>query len=122
MFKKLFYKEDGFTLVELLVTIAILAVLFGITTLTLGGIGANAQTTVNNAEVAIVQSALDIHMARFNLAAVTAHVSSCLVGTEVIDAVTTLTTSEYLRSKTACAYSWSVDGAVTQTAASCVCP
>ena len=46
MFKKLFTKEDGFTLVELLVTIAILAVLFGITTLTLSGVGANAQSTV----------------------------------------------------------------------------
>ena len=44
MFKKLFTKEDGFTLVELLVTIAILAVLFGITTLTLSGVGANAQS------------------------------------------------------------------------------
>ena len=59
MFKNFHETEGGFTLVELLVTIAILAVLFGIVTLTLSGVGANAQTTVCAAEVAVVQSAVD---------------------------------------------------------------
>ena len=63
MFKKLFTQEEGFTLVELLVTIAILAVLFGITTLTLSGVGADAQTTVMRCEFAVVQSAIDIYIA-----------------------------------------------------------
>lgn len=35
-------QEGGFTLVELLVTIAILGVLFGIVTLTLGGLTTDA--------------------------------------------------------------------------------
>jgi len=63
MFKKLFKAEGGFTLVELLVTIAILAVLFGITTLTLSGVGSNAEATVRIAECAVVQSAADIYLA-----------------------------------------------------------
>ncbi len=60
MFKKLFYKEDGFTLVELLVTIAIVSILFGITTLSLSGIATKAQTDMCANEVFIVQSAIDI--------------------------------------------------------------
>ena len=56
-------QEGGFTLVELLVTIAILALLFGIATLTLSGVGANAQTEVCAAEYHVVQSAIDIYMA-----------------------------------------------------------
>ena len=63
MFSKLFKSEGGFTLVELLVTIAILGVLFGIVTLTLSGVGANAEDSVKIAECAVVQSAADIWLA-----------------------------------------------------------
>jgi len=63
MFKKYFNAEEGFTLVELLVTIAILAVLFGIVTLTLSGVGDDAEGSVMVAECAVVQSALDIYLA-----------------------------------------------------------
>ncbi len=63
MFNKLFKAEGGFTLVELLVTIAILGVLFGIVSLTLTGVGANAETTVKTAECGLVQSAVDIWLA-----------------------------------------------------------
>ena len=63
MFNKLFKSEGGFTLVELLVTIAILGVLFGIVTLTLSGVGSDAQDAVCDAEEAVVQSAIDIWMA-----------------------------------------------------------
>ncbi len=63
MFSKLFKSEGGFTLVELLVTIAILGVLFGIVTLTLSGVGTNAEATVKIAECAVVQSAADIWLA-----------------------------------------------------------
>ena len=63
MFTNLFKQEGGFTLVEILVTIALLAMLFGIATLALGGVGANAQTDVCAAEYHVVQSAIDIYMA-----------------------------------------------------------
>ena len=63
MFKHLFNDEGGFTLVELLVTIAILGVLFGIVTLTLSGVGSDAEATVIVAECGVVQSAADIHLA-----------------------------------------------------------
>ncbi len=63
MFRKFFEAEEGFTLVELLVTIAILAVLFGIVTLTLSGVGDNAEDAVTIAECAVVQSAMDIWLA-----------------------------------------------------------
>ncbi len=63
MFKKLFESEGGFTLVELLVTIAILAILFGMTTLTLSGVATTAQADVCLAEEHVVQSAIDIWMA-----------------------------------------------------------
>ncbi len=63
MFTKLFKSEGGFTLVELLVTISILGVLFGIVTLTLTGVGSDAQDSVCASETHLVQSALDVWMA-----------------------------------------------------------
>lgn len=63
MKKKLYRAEGGFTLVELLVTIAILAVLFGVVTLSLTGIGDDAENTTALAECGVVQSAADIYLA-----------------------------------------------------------
>jgi prepilin-type N-terminal cleavage/methylation domain-containing protein len=63
MIKQFFKEEDGFTLVELLVTIAILAVLFGIVTLTLSNVGSDAEDAVIIAECGVVQSAADIYLA-----------------------------------------------------------
>lgn len=65
-------EEGGFTLIELLVTIAILGVLFGIVTLTLGGLSTNATANSCTAELAVVQSAVDIYMAANLLSAVPA--------------------------------------------------
>ena len=108
MFKKLFYKEDGFTLVELLVTIAILAVLFGITTLTLSGVGANAKTEVCKAEKSVVQSAIDIYLAA-DAATVTEETTA--LGVQ-ITANPLGEFEQYLRGTTKGFYTWASDGSV----------
>lgn len=68
MMKRITQEEHGFTLVELLVTLSILAVLFGIVTLKLTGVGADAQDTTAIAECGVVQSAIDIYMANGSVA------------------------------------------------------
>lgn len=63
MFTKLIKREGGFTLVELLVTIAILALLFGIVTMTLSGVGTNTQTDLCTTEYQVIKSAIEIYIA-----------------------------------------------------------
>lgn len=105
MSKKFFSSEGGFTLVELLVTIAILAVLFGIVTLTLSGVGSDAQTTVCAAEVAVVQSAMDIYMA--------ADASNTIAANGTAATISEAATGfqQYLRGTTEGTYTWDADGA-----------
>lgn len=111
MFKRLKAEESGFTLVELLVTIAILGVLFGIVTLTLTGVGSNAESTVNDAELGVVQSAVDIYMAVQNLSTVTDRTVAAVIDTGDADAPF----NQYLRQMpTKCQYTWDTDGIVTQ--------
>ena len=86
MFNKLFKAEGGFTLVELLVTIAILGVLFGIVTLTLSGVGANAEKTVRIAECGVVQSAIDIYMAENNVSVITGRAVGAVIKSADADA------------------------------------
>ncbi len=110
--KKLMHEEGGFTLIELLVTIAILGVLFGIVTLTLGGLTTNATANSCTAELAVVQSAVDIYMAVNMIAALPA-------GEQVTNAfIASGTTSwgdAYLRSMPTYAhYTVPASGAVTQ--------
>ena len=107
MFAKLFKQEGGFTLVELLVTIAILSMLFGISTLALSGLGDSAQDTVCTAEVAVVQSAIDIYLTVNADNIITVSGAAAVIpagGTEF---------SQYLRSDTLGEYSWTAAGVLT---------
>lgn len=64
--------EGGFTLVELLVVVAILGVLIAIVLANFTGLLSGSQATAGDAELNIVQTAMDVKMANENLATVTA--------------------------------------------------
>jgi len=72
-FLKRIHRDDkGFTLVELLVVIAILGVLSSVVLLNVTGLVAEGETEGAKAELATVQTAMDVMMARNALSSVTA--------------------------------------------------
>ena len=102
-------KERGFTLIELLVVIAILAVLFGVTALALTNVGSDATDRVKEAELGVVQTAVDVCDA----------ISSCDIQTATNEQVGPATGSpdgvgNYLRRTSEYNYTWGADGEVTQ--------
>ena len=113
MFRKLRKGQRGFTLVELLVTIAILGTLFGIVTVALNGINTSSTTALKAAELAAVQSAADIYLADNYPTTVTARASAA----KILPADTDVDFDGFLRLGTAGStytYSWDTDGAITQ--------
>lgn len=113
MFRKLRKGQRGFTLVELLVTIAILGTLFGIVTLALNGITTSSTTALKAAELAEVQSAADIYMADNYPTTITERT----VAAAITSASTDVDFDGFLRlgsSGSSYTYSWDTDGAITQ--------
>ncbi len=105
--------EDGFTLVELLVVVAILAVLVAIVLANFSGLLSGSQTTAASAELNIVQTAVDVKMADQNLSTVTA------IGTATNDMTSAAggfdLNPTYMRSTTTKGtYTLAADGTVTQ--------
>ena len=113
MFPILFKQESGFTLVELLVTIAILGLLFGIITLTLNGVGGNTQTEVCNAEYHVVQDAIEIYMVENPGVALS-------TGTDTTISNGDGQFADFLRGTTVGLYSWTTAGVLT--AGTCPAP
>mgnify|MGYP006280914779 FL=1 len=108
-----FKQESGFTLVELVVTLATLALLFGLVTLTLSGVGVEAQADVCTTEYHVVQSAMTIYLAENP--------------GETLEPGTNTTISsgngqfaDLLRGTTEGLYSWTADGELT--AGTCPAP
>ena len=115
MLERIHRSEGGFTLVELLVTIAILALLFGIAALGLGGLTVNADKQLRAAELAVVQSAVDIHMAVNAGTGGVGTVPARTVAATIAAADTDAPFATYLRQlPTSYTYSWTTDGLVTQ--------
>ena len=113
MMNRLHRNEEGFTLVELLVTIAIMGVLFGIVTLALNGLSTSATTNTRAAELDQVQTAVDIYLAT-NYPDTTT-VTARAVAATIASSDTDCDFCSYLRSlPTQYTYSWTADGTVTQ--------
>ena len=110
--KRIHQDNRGFTLVELLVAIALIAILVAIVMPNITGLIGYGQTEGANAESSIVQTAMDTMMAKEGLASVTATVAT--------DNMTAFPTGnalypDYLRSVTTQGtYSCDTTGLVTQ--------
>ena len=113
MLRRINKGERGFTLVELLVTIAILGTLFGIVTLALNGLSVSSTASIQAAELDQVQTAVDIYLAANypTVTTITARTAAAVVASADTDAAF----NTYLRSlPTQYSYSWDTDGNVTQ--------
>ena len=108
-----FKQESGFTLVELMVTLATLALLFGLVTLTLSGVGADAQAEVCTTEYHVVQSAINIYLAENPGIDLTPGTNTTISNGDGEFA-------DYLRGTTEGLYSWTADGELS--AGTCPAP
>ena len=108
--------QQGFTLVEILIAVAILAMLAAIAVPTVGGLLGSSESKVESAELANVQAAVDSLMADLELESVAAVVTETNDMANAFPGASPRLSPGYLRKATTrCNYTLATDGTVTQT-------